>query len=1338
MGDRVARFEIGIGGDDADVRSILAGLKAQFRSAVADLEATANKVKLFEGLQDKTKAAADALAEATNKAAALAVELEKVQKSGGKGVDEFTKSLKEANKEVAIAQREFNKSVDSISKLQSQLSRAGVDTKNLAAEQTRLAAASRAASDAAANQAAQQLLGLKTTKDVNKEIQQLNVAYNTLSKSGTLSAKELGAAQQLLKDKTAELRASVSGVAETAKAGAPDILGFFTGTLLPAAGLTLSIGTVVKGLLSVVAAGREVKQATAEIGAVSNLTREQLATLEQGAKDLADRIGTDVVGSLKTLKEIIRSTGAAPDDALAILAASAETAKGSVSDLNVVAKVAADLISAYGLQASETKGVLDGLFAGMKAGGPTFADLNGQIGGLAVAAKGVGVDVTSLTAFLNVMTSASGDASGSVNALQRILLSFNTETTRQKLADLGIVAKDFTGVMLELAEKGIPITRLIDLGIAGTKAAVGVTALTRSAEDLTAAFERQKTAAEQGAVALQKYLDSPQGRADAFAAAWEKVKLSLSRVFGEGSFLQAGATRALADIDALINIFHTLTPEEQAAAVAAENVRLGFVGVADAAKISAAETLAAARAMEENTKQSHALAATLGDLSTKLLGNAAAMQDAAVKAVAAATASADAQIAALSRAPDVAAETARKTIDIQLTASDKILAIITESQAKITRATEEGIVARQARMRDDGEKQKEIDAEGVKLRLASLEKIQKLWQDHYKTLQEQAQANLATVRSIELQRVGFAQQLEQAVAQARGAALDASFGDYLERQRRINTLITAARKEALEGDLSVAKNYSDQAIAEIARLAPAYSANGTLVVSSLNAQTDKLGALKRLDTEYGAALQSRGEAAKTGADATIAQIERVKKPLKEATDLVDNLNRQAAKGLDISVQLKGVQKATAELDALTKDRTVNVIVNMIKGEALQTETQPQLQTGLVTGAPFTPFAAGGPVTPSGLFQAVRKFASGGSVFLRPSWLKVPGSGDGDTVPAALSEGSFVVRKSASQKYGDGVMSRLARAFAGGGTVGTIGDIATRILGSSNPSGLSLGGGGQSEAQQVIAYALEVLGRFARTGNGRYMIARIAPLMRALIERLSRNPGDQGALDELLKDAESIGMNLHLVDFVERSTSPGGFATADLSFADFKSGTIPDRQRRPFGDETANGLALALGLGADTSSSGPSSSFGSWFTKVVAPVFGRQPFDPNKQGNLFRFAGGGGVGDIVPAMLTPGEYVLNPKAVASVSKLFGGGFLHALNSMRIPSGFFDRALNIAPPQRPLGFAAGGPVPGAQSFASGGAVRGGGGFTINIYPQRLDEAEVKRSVIPAIDKLMRRSK
>jgi len=151
MGDRVARFEIGIGGDDADVRSILAGLKAQFRSAVADLEATANKVKLFEGLQDKTKAAADALAEATNKAAALAVELEKVQKSGGKGVDEFTKSLKEANKEVAIAQREFNKSVDSISKLQSQLSRAGVDTKNLAAEQTRLAAASRAASDAAAN-----------------------------------------------------------------------------------------------------------------------------------------------------------------------------------------------------------------------------------------------------------------------------------------------------------------------------------------------------------------------------------------------------------------------------------------------------------------------------------------------------------------------------------------------------------------------------------------------------------------------------------------------------------------------------------------------------------------------------------------------------------------------------------------------------------------------------------------------------------------------------------------------------------------------------------------------------------------------------------------------------------------------------------------------------------------------------------------------------------------------------------------------------------------------------------------------------------------------------------
>ena len=89
------------------------------------------------------------------------------------------------------------------------------------------------------------------------------------------------------------------------------------------------------------------------------------------------------------------------------------------------------------------------------------------------------------------------------------------------------------------------------------------------------------------------------------------------------------------------------------------------------------------------------------------------------------------------------------------------------------------------------------------------------------------------------------------------------------------------------------------------------------------------------------------------------------------------------------------------------------------------------------GAPApSGFARGGTVG-----EMVRRFAGGGHVFRRPAWMKVPGSGDGDTVPAALNAGSFVVRRAASRYYGDGIMGRLAQGFATGGLV-------TRLLGSS--------------------------------------------------------------------------------------------------------------------------------------------------------------------------------------------------------------------------------------------------------------------------------------------------
>lgn len=75
--------------------------------------------------------------------------------------------------------------------------------------------------------------------------------------------------------------------------------------------------------------------------------------------------------------------------------------------------------------------------------------------------------------------------------------------------------------------------------------------------------------------------------------------------------------------------------------------------------------------------------------------------------------------------------------------------------------------------------------------------------------------------------------------------------------------------------------------------------------------------------------------------------------------------------------------------------------------------------------------------------------------------------------------------------------------------------------------------------------------------------------------------------------------------------------------------------------------------------------------------------------LRKFATGGSArgSDTVPAMLTPGEMVLKPKAVKVAEQRFGPGFLPALNNMMLPRAFFDRMLQ--PPQ-------------VERFAEGGLV------------------------------------
>src|SRR5205807_2445946 len=98
-------------------------------------------------------------------------------------------------------------------------------------------------------------------------------------------------------------------------------------------------------------------QGLSQIGAITNLSKGELAALGEEARALARTIGIDVVDAVKQLGVIV-AAGVPPDNAIAVLAASSETAKIAQVDLGTAVKLSTTLVNAFGVSTDDLNRVL--------------------------------------------------------------------------------------------------------------------------------------------------------------------------------------------------------------------------------------------------------------------------------------------------------------------------------------------------------------------------------------------------------------------------------------------------------------------------------------------------------------------------------------------------------------------------------------------------------------------------------------------------------------------------------------------------------------------------------------------------------------------------------------------------------------------------------------------------------------------------------------------------------------------------------------------------------------------------------------------------------------------
>jgi tape measure domain-containing protein len=253
------------------------------------------------------------------------------------------------------------------------------------------------------------------------------------------------------------------------------------------------------------------------------------------------------------------------------------------------------------------------------------------------------------------------------------------------------------------------------------------------------------------------------------------------------------------------------------------------------------------------------------------------------------------------------------------------------------------------------------------------------------------------------------------------------------------------------------------------------------------------------------------------------------------------------------------------------------------------------------------------------------FAVGGAVapmvqsaFARMTGGSVPGSGDQDTVPRTLDAGAYVLRKAAVRKYGATTLSKIANGVARFATGGSVVTPGSNVIKHNKDA---------VEAQQMIELGLSGMRQYVQWMRMQYGASMsIGFEYDTMVGYGQLANTDRRTLESLLNRKQLTGNEKQKLDAIKANW------------------------RQAMAQPLAYGKDLERDL---------------------------MEYMEQHQGEFYR---GGGVAksDTVPAMLTPGEYVVNRSAVSR----FGTGFFESLNNLSLPA----QALAA----RVQGFASGGLV------------------------------------------------
>lgn len=522
--------ELKITADIAEASKGLGSFSRLYSGLVREITKPLKQIDLFKTTQESAKQASSAYFEAKRQVDSLKSAIA----AAGQPVRALDQELARAERTLTTTSRAFEKQRDRLREQRRELRAAGIDTRNLAAEQAKLGRQLNqrlGQSDRqGAIEMARQNLGLTAYAEAQSKVTGLQRDLQLLQSTGKLSATELAIVGQTMSSALGNTRTEALRTVEANRTWLSSLQAVRAELL--ASGLAFgALALAGKQSFSHFAS---FEQQIAAIGTITNLTEGQLRNMATGIRELARDMGISGQSAAAAVYELLGS-GVETGDALQVLQHATKAAIAGMSQTETAAAVGVSIINAYGDAIGELPLRFDQLFLAIQDGVVSFDELAAGLGQVLPAAAAAGVSFSEVGAAIARMTVQGIRAPIAITALRSAInqLAAPSDTAKKKMQELGIEWNGLVGTLQQISSRNIGFDALRQL-IPDAEGRTAVLALTKDIDSLIETVQRMEGAAGTTERAYEKMKNTPEQKIKDFQSALNDLQISFGQAVAAG------------------------------------------------------------------------------------------------------------------------------------------------------------------------------------------------------------------------------------------------------------------------------------------------------------------------------------------------------------------------------------------------------------------------------------------------------------------------------------------------------------------------------------------------------------------------------------------------------------------------------------------------------------------------------------------------------------------------------------------------------------------------------------------------------------------------------------